>query len=146
MPVVTLDQIFRQARASKIIVNAHKINAGTMPSFNTADASDPHSDFYFIEQEDPEKVLSIILELSKTRIPQRFGFDPVDEIQVLTPMHSGVVGAGNLNSRLQAALNPGEGGIIRGERSYRVNDKVMQIRNNYDKEVFNGDIGRINRY
>jgi exodeoxyribonuclease V alpha subunit len=143
VPVVTLDKIFRQARASKIIVNAHKINAGTMPSFHSADASDLRSDFYFIEQEDPEKVLNIILELNKTRIPQRFGFDPVDEIQVLTPMHRGVVGAGNLNKQLQAALNPGEGGITRGERSYRLNDKVMQIRNNYDKEVFNGDIGRL---
>ena len=143
VPVVTLDKIFRQARASKIIVNAHKINAGTMPSFHSADASDLRSDFYFIEQEDPEKVLNIILELNKTRIPQRFGFDPVDEIQVLTPMHRGVVGAGNLNKQLQGALNPGEGGITRGERSYRLNDKVMQIRNNYDKEVFNGDIGRL---
>jgi exodeoxyribonuclease V alpha subunit len=143
VPVVTLDKIFRQAKTSQIVVNAHKINQGRVPSVSANQATDPQNDFYFIEQEDPEKVLEIILELSKNRIPQRFGFDPVDEIQVLTPMHRGVVGAGNLNHQLQAVLNPGEGGITRGDRSYRVNDKVMQIRNNYDKDVFNGDIGRI---
>jgi len=143
VPVVTLDKIFRQAKTSQIVVNAHKINQGRVPSVNANQATDPQNDFYFIEQEDPEKVLDIILELSKNRIPQRFGFDPVDEIQVLTPMHRGVVGAGNLNHQLQAVLNPGEGGITRGDRTYRVNDKVMQIRNNYDKDVFNGDIGRI---
>ena len=143
VPVVTLDKIFRQAKTSQIVVNAHKINQGRVPSVSADQATDPQNDFYFIEQEDPEKVLEIILELSKNRIPQRFGFDPVDEIQVLTPMHRGVVGAGNLNHQLQAVLNPGEGGITRGDRTYRVNDKVMQIRNNYDKDVFNGDIGRI---
>ena len=141
--VVKLDKIFRQARTSRIIVNAHKINEGIVPFLNATDSTDPHNDFYFIEQEDPERVLDIILELNKNRIPQRFGFDPIDDIQVLTPMHRGVVGAGNLNQKLQAALNPGQSGITRGERTYRVNDKVMQIRNNYDKEVFNGDVGRI---
>jgi exodeoxyribonuclease V alpha subunit len=141
--VVTLDRIFRQARTSQIVVNAHKINAGIVPPLDTTDASDPQSDFYFIEQEDPEKVLNIILELCKKRIPRRFNYDPFDEIQVLTPMHKGVVGAVNLNRQLQEALNPDADGIIRGERTYRVNDKVIQIRNNYDKEVFNGDIGRI---
>jgi exodeoxyribonuclease V alpha subunit len=143
VPVVTLDKIFRQAKTSQIVVNAHKINQGRVPSVSANQATDPQNDFYFIEQDDPEKVLEIILELSKTRIPQRFGFDPVDEIQVLTPMHRGVVGAGNLNHQLQAVLNPGEGGVTRGDRTYRINDKVMQIRNNYDKDVFNGDIGRI---
>ena len=143
VPVVTLDKIFRQARTSRIVVNAHKINAGIVPSLDTPYSSDPQNDFYFIEQEDPEKVLDIILELCKTRIPQRFNYDPVDEIQVLTPMHKGVVGAANLNRHLQEALNPGDGGIIRAEHSYRISDKVMQIRNNYDKDVFNGDIGRI---
>ena len=143
VPVVVLDKIFRQAMTSNIIVNAHKINEGILPSFNNADSSDAPKDFYFIEQEDPEKVLEIILELIKSRIPRRFGLDPVDDIQVLTPMHRGVVGAGNLNQQLQAVLNPGEKGITRGDRTFRVKDKVMQIRNNYDKEVFNGDIGRI---
>ena len=143
VPVVTLDKIFRQAQASQIVVNAHRINQGRAPVVSTRQATDPGNDFYFIEQEDPEKVLGNILELCKNRIPQRFGFDAVDDIQVLTPMHRGSVGAGNLNQQLQAALNPGEGGVTRGERTYRVNDKVMQIRNNYDKDVFNGDIGRV---
>ncbi len=143
MTVVKLDKIFRQARTSQIIVNAHKINEGRLPFLNTAGSNDTRTDFYFIEQEDPDKVLDIILELSKNRIPQRFGFDPVSDIQVLTPMHRGVVGAGNINRKLQEALNPGQEGIARGERAFRVNDKVMQIRNNYDREVFNGDIGRI---
>ena len=143
VPVVTLDKIFRQAQSSQIVVNAHRINQGRIPPVSASQAADPRDDFYFIEQEDPDKVLDIILELVKNRIPRRFGFDPVDDIQVLTPMHRGSVGAGNMNQRLQAALNPGEGGVTRGERSYRLSDKVMQIRNNYDKEVFNGDIGRI---
>jgi len=143
VPVVALEKIFRQAQTSRIIVNAHKINEGIVPFLGPADSDDPHNDFYFIEQDDPEKILDIILELARVRIPQRFDFDPVNDIQVLTPMHRGVVGSGNLNQKLQAALNPGEGGIVRGERTHRVNDKVMQIRNNYDKDVFNGDIGRI---
>ena len=140
VPVVELNRIFRQARASRIIVNAHRINSGELP-FTESDG--PDTDFYFIEQEDPQKVLEIILELTKTRIPRRFGFDPVDDIQVLSPMHRGIVGAENLNAQLQKALNPGQDGIMRGGWNYRVNDKVMQIRNNYDKEVFNGDIGKI---
>ncbi len=143
VPVATLDKIFRQAQTSQIVVNAHRINQGLTPSVNAGQAADPRNDFYFIDQEDPDQVLDIIVELCKNRIPQRFGFDPVDDIQVLTPMHRGSVGAGNLNQQLQTALNPGEGGVTLGERTYRINDKVMQIRNNYDKEVFNGDIGRI---
>ncbi|MDH3957294.1 MAG: AAA family ATPase, partial [Desulfobacteraceae bacterium] len=138
--VVELNEIFRQARESRIIVNAHKINSGILPTFED---DVPGNDFYFIHQEDPEKVLGIILELTKERIPKRFGLDPVDDIQVLTPMHKGVVGAGNLNTELQKSLNPFQQEITRGNRNFRVNDKVMQIRNNYDKEVFNGDIGRI---
>jgi len=143
VPVVKLDKIFRQAEASQIIVNAHKINDGIVPTIKPADQADPGNDFYFIEQDDPDRVLEIIIELAQARIPQRFGFNPLTEIQVLTPMHKGVVGAGNLNQQLQAALNPGDEGIVRGERAYRMNDKVMQIRNNYDKDVFNGDIGHI---
>ena len=142
VPVVELNEIFRQAKESLIIVNAHNINRGVVPSFGPSGAKD---DFYFIEQEDPEQVLKIILELTKERIPKRFRLDPIDEIQVLTPMHKGTVGAGNLNMELQRVLNPGEGGVVRGNRNFRVNDKVMQIKNNYDKEVFNGDIGRITR-
>ena len=142
VPVVELNEIFRQAKESLIIVNAHKINHGILPSLKP---SGPKDDFYFIEQEDPEEVLRIILELVKERVPRRFGLDPVDDIQVLTPMHRGTVGAGNLNAELQKALNPGQDGVIRGNRNFRINDKVMQVKNNYDKEVFNGDIGRITR-
>ena len=141
--VVKLNEIFRQAQESSIIVNAHKINQGILPSLKPSKQA--LDDFYFIEQEDPEEVLGIILELTRERIPKRFGFDPIDDIQVLTPMHRGVVGAENLNVELQKSLNPGEDVVARGGRTFRVNDKVMQIRNNYDKEVFNGDIGRIAR-
>jgi len=147
VPIVELNEIFRQARTSRIIVCAHQINSGIVPPIAPPD-SQLQSDFYFIQQEDPEKVLDIILTLVKERIPrndrfQKFIKNPIDDIQVLTPMHKGVVGAGNLNVRLQEALNPGNEGVVCGERSYRIGDKVMQIRNNYDKEVFNGDIGRI---
>ncbi len=138
--VVELNEIFRQAKESMIIVNAHKINNGIIPSVRP---SGPRDDFYFIEQEEPEEVLQIILELTKERIPKRFGLDSIDDIQVITPMHKGTVGATNLNTELQKTLNPGADGLTRGSRNFRVNDKVMQIKNNYDKEVFNGDIGRI---
>jgi exodeoxyribonuclease V alpha subunit len=141
VPVVELNEIFRQAQESLIIVNAHKINNGIMPSLRSA--GEKIEDFYFIEKEDPEEVLKLILELTTERIPKRFKFDPIDDIQVLTPMHRGVVGASNLNITLQQVLNPREDGITRGGKNFRINDKVMQIRNNYDKEVFNGDIGRI---
>ena len=141
VPVVELTEIFRQAQESSIIVNAHKINSGLMPSLKSS--REKLDDFYFIEQEDPEEVLKLIVELTKERIPRRFGLDPVDDVQVLTPMHKGTVGAGNLNDQLQKALNPAEGGMSRGGRNFLVNDKVMQVKNDYDKEVFNGDIGRI---
>jgi len=143
MQTVKLNEIFRQAKESLIIVNAHRINNGLLPSFKSFEQK--LNDFYFIEQEDPEEVLRILLELVKERIPRRFGFDPVNDIQVLTPMHKGIVGAGNLNIALRNVLNPGEDGVIRGGRNFRVHDKVMQVKNNYDKEVFNGDIGRITR-
>jgi len=143
IPVIELNEIFRQAKTSRIIVNAHQINEGNLPALIESESFDPNNDFYFIKQDDPEKVLEIILELASKRIPQRFGFDPFDDIQVLTPMHKGVVGAANLNHRLQEVLNPVNGAVKLGDRAFRVNDKVMQIRNNYDKEVFNGDIGRI---
>ena len=143
MPVAWLNEIFRQAKKSQIIVNAHKINQGVIPSFGTSKLHSQENDFYLIQQEDPDRVLEIILELVKVRIPQRFGFDPVDDIQVLTPMHKGVAGAGNLNRELQKMLNPVQEGVMRGDQNYRISDKVMQVRNNYDKEVFNGDIGRI---
>jgi exodeoxyribonuclease V alpha subunit len=140
VPVVKLNKIFRQAKESLIIVNAHRINHGLLPKL---ESSGPRNDFYFIEQEDPDEVLKIVLELARERIPRRFGLDPLEEIQVLTPGHRGTIGAQNLNLRLQETLNPQATFITRGNRQFRLNDKVMQIRNNYDKEVFNGDIGRI---
>lgn len=142
LPVVVLNEIFRQARQSLIIVNAHKINQGIIPKVRKPDPSD---DFFFIREEDPESALSTILSLVTSRVPNRFGVDPFDDIQVLTPMHKGIAGAGNLNEKLQQALNPGGSGVVRGIREFRNRDKVMQIKNNYDKEVFNGDIGRIER-
>jgi len=140
LPVVELNEIFRQARESLIIVNAHRINNGLMPSLKP---SNRNKDFYFIEQEDPEEALKLIVKLVTKRIPKRFRIDPFDDIQVLAPMHKGTVGVANLNAHLQEALNPGEGGLLRGNRIFKVKDKVMQIRNNYEKEVFNGDVGRI---
>jgi exodeoxyribonuclease V alpha subunit len=142
VPVVALTEIFRQARQSRIVVNAHRINRGKLPE---ASAKGGKSDFYFIPREDPEETLSLILDLVQRRIPEWKGLDPLADIQVLTPMHRGVVGASNLNDALQLALNPGPGGIMRGGRCLRVRDKVMQLKNNYEKEVFNGDIGRIAR-
>jgi len=141
IPVVQLNEIFRQAKESSIIVNAHKINEGIIPNLKAS--PEKLDDFYFIEQEEPEKALEMIIHLVRQRIPKRFGFDSVNDIQVLSPMHRGTVGAGNLNVELQKALNPGEEGVLRGGRLFRVNDKIMQIVNNYDKEVYNGDIGRI---
>ena len=140
IPTVELREIFRQARESSIIVNAHKINKGYLP--NLGASKDP-DDFYFLQEEDPERAVQKIIFLVKERIPVRFGFDPVSDVQVLTPMNRGVVGTTNLNARLQEALNASKEMICRGDRTFRVGDKVMQIRNNYDKEVFNGDIGRI---
>lgn len=141
VPVMELNEIFRQAKESLIIVNAHKINNGSLPSFKPSEQE--LNDFYFIEQEAPEEVLKIILELAKERIPNRFGLDAIDDIQVLTPMHRGIIGAENLNVELQKALNPAEDGVTRGGRNFRINDKVMQIKNNYEKGIFNGDMGRI---
>ena len=140
--VVCLNQIFRQAKESKIIVNAHKINEGIIPKFNS---SNDNTDFFFIQQEAPEKVLEIILSLVKKRIPEKFGYNPLDDIQVLTPMHKGIIGAANLNTELQKLLNPKEGEIMRGTKVFKVDDKVMQIKNNYNKDIFNGDIGRIKK-
>ena len=140
VPVVTLKEIFRQARESRIIVNAHRILRGEIPPLGPAG---PEEDFHFIRQEDPDKVLGIILELVRERIPARFSLDPVNDIQVLSPMHRGKAGAENLNNALQEALNPRGDAVLRGHRRFRVGDKVMQIRNDYDREVFNGDIGRI---
>ena len=139
--VVQLNEIFRQAKESSIIVNAYRINEGAFP--NLIANQDKLDDFYFIEHEDPQKALELIINLVKERIPQRFGLNCLNDIQVLTPMHKGTVGAGNLNVEIQKALNPGDEGVQRGGRLYKVHDKVMQVVNNYEKEVYNGDIGMI---
>lgn len=141
-PVVRLTEIFRQAQRSLIVVNAHRIRDGMFP-VNGSSRGEKLSDFYFIEKDDPEEVLAVVVELCTKRIPKRFGLDPVDDIQVLSPMHRGVVGAQRLNEVLQGALNPRGRAVERAGRIFRVGDKVMQLRNNYDKDVFNGDLGRI---
>jgi len=141
VPVVELRKVFRQARESLIIVNAHRINQGLLPEIK--DSGQNLGDFYFIEQEEPEQVLRIIIELVCDRIPQRFNMDPIKDIQVLSPMHKGTLGTENLNVNLQNSLNPSKIELVRGERSFLLNDRVMQIKNNYEKEVFNGDIGLI---
>jgi exodeoxyribonuclease V alpha subunit len=144
--VVALTEIFRQAAESLIVVNAHRVNRGEMP----ASAADGQAaDFYIVERSEPEDVLAAVKEIVAERIPARFDLDPVEDVQVLTPMNRGVLGTANLNAELQALLNPSgagaaaDAGVTRGTRSFRVGDKVMQIRNNYDLEVFNGDIGRV---
>ncbi|NVM23573.1 MAG: ATP-dependent RecD-like DNA helicase [Desulfobacterales bacterium] len=144
MPAVFLTEIFRQARESLIIVNAHQINQGGFPTLSTSNRQ-TLQDFYFIEQDDPEKVLATILELCCVRIPERFRLHPLSDIQVLTPMHKGIVGTVNLNRVLQKALNPSNDTIERMGRIFKCGDKVMQVRNNYQKEVFNGDIGTISQ-
>jgi len=141
IPTVKLDEIFRQSRESLIVINAHKINRGDFPVI--ASQKDALQDFYFIDLEDPEEVCKMILHMCRDKIPGKFGFHPVNDIQVLAPMHRGIVGAANLNVELQKHLNPSTDELIRGGKSFRTGDKVMQIRNNYDKDVYNGDIGRI---
>lgn len=138
---VRLNEIFRQSKESMIIVNAHRVNNGQMP---TTFLKERHKrDFYFFTVDDPEKVLEEIVTLCKHKIPLRYGYNPMNDIQVLTPMHKGTVGVANLNAVLQAELNPGRDELVRAGRVVKVGDKVIQMRNNYDKDVFNGDIGRI---
>jgi exodeoxyribonuclease V alpha subunit len=127
-----------------IVVNAHKVNQGEFPILKETERKES-IDFYFIQEEEPEKILERIIALCSERIPQRFGFHPIRDIQVLTPMHKGVIGATNLNIELQRKLNPGQQGMTHGSRTFRLGDKVMQITNNYDKEVFNGDIGWVSK-
>ena len=140
--VIRLTEIFRQAAASKIVVSAHRINRGELPELETVG---DRSDFYFISREDPEAARATIVELVAERIPARFGFDAIGEVQVLTPMHRGDLGTAAINRALQQRLNPSSSGpeLVRGERAFRRGDKVMQLRNDYDRNVFNGDIGVI---
>jgi exodeoxyribonuclease V alpha subunit len=139
IPVTRLTDIFRQAASSKIITNAHRINAGVFPDITI----EKDSDFFFVEQEDTEKMVTLIGDLVATRLPKRYGFNRLTDIQVLSPMNRGIVGNHGLNEYLQKRLNPSKDPLEKFGRSFNVNDKVMQIVNNYDKEVFNGDVGRI---
>ena len=145
VPVARLTEIFRQAAASQIVTNAHRVNAGYMPNLDVT-RSDT-SDFYFVEARDPEDGVSKIIEIVKNRLPKRFGFAPIKDVQVLCPMNRGGLGARALNVELQKALNPplDEVFIERFGFTYRVGDKVMQTENDYDKDVFNGDIGYVRR-
>ena len=137
--VVTLTEIFRQAQESYIVTNAHRINRGNFPQ--TTGPADRN--FFFIEEEDPDRAADLICDLVGKRLPKHYGYHPMDDIQVLCPMRRGTVGSENFNKRLQEILNPSPEETIRGGRNFRAGDKVMQVRNNYDYDVFNGDIGRI---
>ncbi len=142
--VTPLRKIFRQAEGSRIITNAHRVNRGLLPEKPFPGA--PLADFYWIEQDDPDKAIGTIEKLLLERIPARFGFDPVDDIQVLTPMNRGSCGTLAINERLEPLLNPGDKPQFRfGERICKTGDKVMQTANDYEKGVFNGDLGRVGR-
>ncbi len=140
IPCTALTTIFRQKHGGAIVENAHRVNRG---EFIEPPQPGDLSDFYFIEADTPDEVIEKMIHLVSDRIPKRFGFDPMSDIQVLTPMRRNQLGAENLNAVLQQALNPHGHHIERFGRHYRKGDRVMQIRNNYDKEVFNGDIGKI---
>ncbi|MCI4625054.1 MAG: ATP-dependent RecD-like DNA helicase [Candidatus Magnetoovum sp. WYHC-5] len=149
-PLVKLTEIFRQSKNSLIIVNAHKINHGEFPilirevCLHTKDNKEA-ADFYFFEIEEPENIVKKIVELCTTRIPERFKLEPFKDIQVLTAMNRGTIGISSMNQALQQAMNTSKETLERGGRVFKVFDKVMQLVNNYDKDVFNGDIGRIIR-
>jgi exodeoxyribonuclease V alpha subunit len=139
--VVRLTEVFRQAAQSRIIASAHKINQGLIPDLTKPEGE---SDFYFVPADEAETAVQRIIELVQNRIPQRFGLDPIRDIQVLCPMNRGGVGARSLNIELQKALNPaGDRKVERFGWTFASGDKVMQIENDYDKEVYNGDIGYI---
>ena len=138
IPSVRLMELFRQAQQSKIIVNAHRINAGKMPHLK----SEAAGDFFFLSEEDPVRTQRLVLDLVHRRLPARYGLNPITDIQVLAPMYRGPVGVTTLNEELQARLNPRAFAEVEwGGRIIRMGDKVMQVRNNYDKGIFNGDVG-----
>ncbi len=140
VPVIRLDEIFRQAKSSQIVVNAHRINAGDMPNL----VSDPDkSDFFFVSRDDPVQAAELAVDFAVRRIPEKYELDPIEDIQVLSPMHRGELGVTRLNERLQEALTPPGRELVVGWRRFRIGDKVMQIRNNYELDIFNGDLGRV---
>ncbi len=143
VPVARLTEVFRQAAGSRIITSAHRINQGHLPELP---ARDSEQDFYFVEREEPERIADTLVELVKRRIPARFKLDPIRDIQVLSPMNRGSLGIRELNARLQAELNPArpdEPSVEKFGWQFRLRDKVIQTENDYDKEVFNGDIGQV---
>jgi exodeoxyribonuclease V alpha subunit len=141
VPAVRLTHIYRQARESMIVVNAHRINEGEFPLGSPH--APPKADFFWVEKEDLIELQSLVLRMVCERIPEAYGLDPMTDVQVLTPMHKGEVGTMVLNRLLQERLNPDGRELIRGQRAYRVGDRILQLRNNYDKDVFNGDLGRV---
>lgn len=139
LPVTRLQFIFRQGKGSRIVANAHRINQGYFPEIE----HEKGSDFAFFEVESPEEILSKMINLIECHIPEKFPFNPINDIQVLSPMKKGIIGTDNINHVLQAKLNPQSIQLIRMGRHFNLYDKVMQIRNNYDKKISNGDVGRI---
>lgn len=147
IPVVRLNEIFRQAAESLIVTNAHRIHDGELPDLGTPPAEGPQADtrnFFFLEEEDPARAVQMVRDLVLTRLPKRYGLSPFD-IQVLVPMHRGELGAANVNQVLQESLSAGGDELRTGNRLFRVGDRVMQLRNDYDKDVFNGDVGQVIR-
>jgi exodeoxyribonuclease V alpha subunit len=141
VPCVRLMKIFRQAEKSLIVQNAHRINSGELPVI--PEKGDPTADFFVMERRDPEETKKAVIDMVTRHIPRKFGLDPVRDIQVLTPMNRGPVGTAVLNEALQEVLNPSRPGLLRGRANLRIGDKVMQLRNDYDKNVYNGDVGVI---
>ncbi len=139
IPVVKLTEIFRQAQQSMIVTNAHLINSGDFPKLSGAN----DRNFFFIEEDDPESGVDQITSLISDRLPKHYNFHPIEDIQLLCPMRKGTLGSENLNKCLQDILNPNTEQTVRGWQAFRIGDKVMQVRNNYDYDVYNGDIGRI---
>jgi exodeoxyribonuclease V alpha subunit len=140
---VRLNEIFRQAGESRIVQNAHRILAGEMPE--SADPESPRADFFVVARREADEAAQTVRELVTTRIPKRFGLDPARDIQVLTPMHRGPAGTTALNQLLQAALNPTGDSLAHHGQTFRVGDKVLQLKNDYEREVYNGDLGVISR-
>ena len=141
VPSINLTEIFRQAAESRIVTGAHRINHGQLPEF--PEAGDKSSDLYFVDAPEPQRALAIIQKMVSESIPKRLGFNPIEDIQILTPMQKGELGAKNLNVVMQALLNPHGNQVERFGVVFREGDRVMQTENDYDKEVFNGDLGRI---
>lgn len=141
IPTSMLTKIFRQAERSKIIVNAHKINKGLFPDISIEE----NTDFFFIQESETQKIPELILELCSKRLPEKYGYDPLRDIQVLSPMYRGETGVDNLNSLQQSILNQSKNHLSKGNKFFILGDKIIQLRNNYDKDIYNGDIGLITK-